>query len=236
MTAAETTPEQAFATALAEFQAAMPDVEKKSTGQAGNQKTKYANLADIADAAYPVLGKLGFSFTASPTLTEAGFVLRYALIHSAGHRETGDYPLPQSANSQQIGSAITYARRYSLLAVTGIAPKDDDDDGARASEVTTDSLPRAPRRRNATTRMTADDMGDPTTRPDEFTEPHRTTDADWIKDFRTRLLLADTPSVLRGLQEEANVQWAEHKLSREDAAQLKAEVAQRDAELRGVPA
>ena len=126
---ADKTAEMLFAAALASFQASMPDVEKQATGQAGTRTTKYADLAHITDKAMPVLAKQGLSYTASPTLTDDGrFVLRYALLHEGGHREGGEFPLPAEANSQQIGSAISYARRYCLLSVTGIAPKDADDD------------------------------------------------------------------------------------------------------------
>ena len=60
-------------------------------------------------------------------------VLAYVLRHTSGGEDGGEYPLP-SANTpaQQMGSAITYARRYCLLAVTGVAPEDEDDDGASA--------------------------------------------------------------------------------------------------------
>jgi hypothetical protein len=61
----------------------------------------------------------------------------------------------------------------------------------------------------------------------------RKTDAAWIENFRARITAATKPSELRGLQEEANVMWADHRLSRDDAAALKDEMKQRDAELRG---
>jgi hypothetical protein len=61
------------------------------------------------------------------------FVLRYTLTHvPSGEFQTGDYPLNLS-DPQKMGSAITYARRYALLAVTGIAAEDEDDDGDAAT-------------------------------------------------------------------------------------------------------
>lgn len=47
--------------------------------------------------------------------------------------KNGRYPLKLSENPMQMGSAITYARRYVLLAITGIAAEDEDDDGNAAS-------------------------------------------------------------------------------------------------------
>src|SRR5690606_31859835 len=76
----------------------------------------------------PLLGKHGLSFSARPTLDEAGrFVLAYSLRHESGDSEDGAYPLPTTGTPQQVGSAITYARRYALCAVTGVAADEDDD-------------------------------------------------------------------------------------------------------------
>lgn len=233
------TPEQEFAAALAAFQAELPAVTKDAQGQVGNQKTRYADLASIAEAAYPKLAEHGLSYLTKPTLDDGAFILRYALLHVGGHRENGDYPLPASANSQQMGSAITYARRYCLLAVTGIAPKDDDDDGAKGSEVQTTVLPRAARTRGATERKTAEEVRaeeDPWTTAAPAPEVERVTDAAWIEGFRRRIEQADSASVLRGLQGEANSQWSALKLSRDDAAALRKEVEARMKELTGASA
>lgn len=113
--------------ALAKLQAELPKVGKNATAQYG----KYADLADVSAVVLPLLGKYGLAFTARPTMHEGSFVLAYSLVHVSGEREDGFYPLPANGNSQQLGSAITYARRYSLCAVTGVAP-DEDDDGAAA--------------------------------------------------------------------------------------------------------
>lgn len=226
------TPEQMFAEALAKFQAELPTVTKDATGQVGNQKTRYADLASIVEAAYPKLAEQGLAYIAAPTLEDGAFVLRYALLHHAGHREGGVYPLPASATSQQIGSALTYARRYCLLAVTGLAPKDDDDDGTKGSEVQTTVLPRVPRRPNATTRKGPEE----TNVPDEWTTPLPVTDAQWLENFRARLVRCSKPSEVRGLDEEAHVQFADGKLTADDAKALKGEIDVRLAELSDQPA
>jgi ribosomal protein S20 len=54
-------------------------------------------------------------------------------LHTSGEKVSGEYPLPTGGSPQALGSAITYARRYCLCAVTGVAA-DDDDDGAAATE------------------------------------------------------------------------------------------------------
>jgi hypothetical protein len=66
------------------------------------------------------------------------FVLAYRLGHVDGGEICGFYPLG-TGTPQQLGSAITYARRYCLCAVTGVAPGGEDDDGAQAERA--DGLP-----------------------------------------------------------------------------------------------
>lgn len=128
-----------LAAALAAFQAELPNIGKDSKatvpgkdGKAG-YSYRYADLASISAVALPIAAKHGLSFSARPTLDGQGrFVLAYALRHSSGESDTGAYPLPPAtAKPQEIGSAITYARRYALCSVLGIAP-DEDDDGQAA--------------------------------------------------------------------------------------------------------
>ena len=124
-----------LAAALAALQAQLPRVTKDATNP--HFKSKYATLDAITAALFPIMAKLGLSFIAKPTYwcppdEKPRFALHYTLWHVSGDNETGWYPLPETGNPQQAGSAITYARRYALCAVTGLAP-DDDDDGNEAS-------------------------------------------------------------------------------------------------------
>jgi hypothetical protein len=132
---------ETFAKALAAFQSDIPHVGKDKTAtvptKAGGKYTyDFADLTTITVVALPLLAKHGLSWSARPTLTEAGFVLHYELLHVDGHSVDGDYPLPDPRNTspQDLGSAITYARRYALTATTGIAPGGEDDDGQKAQE------------------------------------------------------------------------------------------------------
>ncbi len=129
--------------ALARVQANLPHVHKGKTatvpGKEGRSgySYKYADLADIAPAIHPLLAREGLAFRSKPTMNENNqFVLVYKLTHGvSGEVEEGIYPLPNplSATPQMIGSAITYARRYTLCCVTGVVP-DEDEDGQIASE------------------------------------------------------------------------------------------------------
>ena len=128
--------------ALAAVQANLPSITKGETAEVKHKDTgklqytyAYADLADVSDAILPLLGKHGLAFTAWPTLDDGKFVLAYALVHESGEERGGVYPLPASGTPQQVGSAITYARRYCLCAVTGVAPGGEDNDAAGATEV-----------------------------------------------------------------------------------------------------
>lgn len=120
--------------ALAAIQAKMPHVGKDNTAQMGTYSYSYADLTEITTALLPLLSAQGLAWTTAPTLNDAGaFVLRYALTHTSGESTGGDYPLGSAtAPPQQMGSAVTYARRYALCAVTGLAPGGEDDDASAA--------------------------------------------------------------------------------------------------------
>jgi hypothetical protein len=129
-----------LAAALALVQSKLPDVSKTKTATVqtragGSYSYAYADLAAISRQVLPLLGDAGLCWLTKPTLTDdSRLVLVYALVHRSGEREEGSYPLPQSGSPQELGSAITYARRYCLCAVVGVAAEQDDDDGRAATE------------------------------------------------------------------------------------------------------
>lgn len=127
--------------ALAKVQGELPEIKKTEKANAGQYSYTYAGLPDILNKTLPVLSQYGLSWSACPTLNSDGtFVLAYSLRHESGEEISGEYPLPTDGTPQQMGSAQTYARRYSFCAVVGIAP-DDDDDG-KAAEGATYSRPK----------------------------------------------------------------------------------------------
>lgn len=117
-----------LAAALVELQASLPHVGKNTQGQ----RSKYADLPNISRIVLTRCAELGLYFCARPTMhSEFGFVLAYELTHVGGETRAGFYPLAKES-PQAMGGQITYARRYALLAITGVAPDDDDDDAAEA--------------------------------------------------------------------------------------------------------
>lgn len=137
-----------LAKALTAFHADLPEVGKGSVNPAFH--SKYADLADIVKVVLPALAKQGLAWITTPTVTDEGFVLAYELRHTSGDSVSGSWPLPDpaKATAQQLGSAVTYAKRYTLSAVTGIAP-DEDDDGNAASQAKGSSRRQAPQRGQA---------------------------------------------------------------------------------------
>lgn len=96
-------------------------------------KSKYADLTAVWDAVKDALGKNELAVMQIPTVIGEHQFLRTRLIHSSGEWIEGVYIInPVKNDPQGIGSAITYARRYSLCAMLGVIA-DEDDDGNKAS-------------------------------------------------------------------------------------------------------
>jgi hypothetical protein len=130
---------QSLTAAVSAMQGELPIVEKLNNVNAGAKKYKYADLTLLTEKVMPLLAKHGLAFIALPNIADGVFGLSYELRHESGESVAGHYPLPNSS-PQEIGSAITYARRYALCAVTGVAPGGDDDDAQKAQARTIPAL------------------------------------------------------------------------------------------------
>lgn len=131
--------------ALVDFQIAISNPVARRKANYG----KYADLADILDHARHQLGAVGLAVTQETVTAEAGIGVLTRVIHRSGqYLEYGPLWLPQGANAQQHGSAITYARRYALAAALGIAAETDDD-GQAASKPASDRPSRRSRAEGA---------------------------------------------------------------------------------------
>jgi len=126
-----TTSEQVneIAAALAKAQGAMKNAALNKVNP--HFRSKYADLAGIRDAVIPALTANGIAVV--QTLDGTSVLTR--LMHSSGQWIESACPVPAVPDMQKMGSAITYARRYSLSAICGIAA-DEDDDANAASEPT----------------------------------------------------------------------------------------------------
>lgn len=97
-------------------------------------KSRYADLAAVLESIEEPLAKHGFMILQPFKFDEKDrFVIETKLAYVHGDGLSTVYELPKNADSQAMGSAITYGRRYSLCALLSLAA-DDDDDG-EASKV-----------------------------------------------------------------------------------------------------
>lgn len=121
-----------LAAALAKAQGAMKAAELDRANPFF--KSKYATLASIWTAARIPLSMNGLSVAQVPDWTPEGLQLTTMLMHSSGQYISNTYPInPIKDDPQGIGSALSYARRYTLAAMIG-ATSDEDDDGNEASQ------------------------------------------------------------------------------------------------------
>lgn len=91
-------------------------------------KSTYADLGSVWDACRGPLSKNGLAIIQVPDFTEAGNMVLYTMLtHSSGQYIQSSYLIiPVKNDPQGMGSAISYARRYSLAAMVGIYQVDDD--------------------------------------------------------------------------------------------------------------
>lgn len=131
-----------IAAALAKAQGDFGKVVKDKTASVkhknggGSHSYNYATLAGVLDAVRGPLSKHGITFLQPATVSELAAHVKTVLIHAESGEWISDPGMPMPVNggdAQAVGSAITYARRYGLTSLLGIAQEDDDGAAAKAS-------------------------------------------------------------------------------------------------------
>lgn len=128
--------------ALAKAQSEITAAELDATGQAGTRVYSYASLASVMKAIRGPLSKNGLSLIQLPERTTEGDVtllrLTTILAHASGQSISNRFEMyPPKNDPQGIGSAMTYMRRYTAMAIVGIAGANDDDaEGTKAAPKT----------------------------------------------------------------------------------------------------
>jgi len=119
----------AFVKAQSQFGAAL----KTSTNP--HFRSRYADLAACVEAVIDALNNNCISMMQYSHEAENGVCIETIFIHESGEKLTsGKLYVPAiKHDAQGYGSALTYARRYSLMAACGIAPEDDDGNAATKS-------------------------------------------------------------------------------------------------------
>lgn len=106
-------------------------------------KSKYADLASCWDACRSALSKNGLAVVQLPSIAGERLVLETRLIHESGQSISSFVPVnPKDETPQAMGSALTYARRYGLTAMVGVAQIDDDGNSASGRQESKGHDPR----------------------------------------------------------------------------------------------
>jgi hypothetical protein len=121
-----------LAAALCKAQAQMEGAKKDANNP--HFKSKYADLASVWDAIRAPLTSNGLSVVQLLRSIQGGVEVETILMHASGQQISDVFAVPATKNDAQgYGSAATYARRYALMAMVGVAPEDDDGNAAVGS-------------------------------------------------------------------------------------------------------
>ena len=136
-----------IASALVRAQRGFAPALKTSTNP--HFRSKYVDLAGCIEAVVDALNAAGIALIQRTSEDSTGVTVETVFVHESGEMmECGKLHVPASKQDPQgYGSALTYARRYSLMAAAGIAPEDDDGNAAsktpapKVSATKTDLVP-----------------------------------------------------------------------------------------------
>jgi len=136
-----------IASALVRAQRGFAPALKTSTNP--HFRSKYVDLAGCIEAVVDALNAAGIALIQRTSEDSIGVTVETVFVHESGEMmECGKLHVPASKqDAQGYGSALTYARRYSLMAAAGIAPEDDDGNAAsktpapKVSATKTDLVP-----------------------------------------------------------------------------------------------
>jgi len=119
-----------IASALVKAQKAFGPALKTATNP--HFRSKYANLSACIEAVIDALNDNGIALLQQNHPCDNGVIVETVFLHESGESlHCGQLHVPASKHDAQgYGSALTYARRYSLMAACGIAPEDDDGNAA----------------------------------------------------------------------------------------------------------
>jgi len=142
--------------ALAAAQSEMSRAAKDSSNP--HFKSSYADLASVMRACMGPLNRHGIAVMQPTGEDEHGRHVKTILVHESGQTAECSVPLIIAKNDMQgYGSAVTYARRYGLMSMAGVAA-DDDDGNAAAKAAPTDVVERRASRPDAA-KTAADSLG-----------------------------------------------------------------------------
>lgn len=133
---------KAYVAAMSAFKAEPMEILKAKlvsfeTRDGDTTSYRHAALSDVTDTVVPAMGKHGLSHRWDVKQEGGQITVTCTVTHALGHSESVSMTAsPDSSGKknaiQQVASANSYLQRYTLLAITGMATKDMDDDGRQA--------------------------------------------------------------------------------------------------------
>jgi len=199
-----------IASALVRAQRGFAPALKTSTNP--HFRSKYVDLAGCIEAVVDALNSAGIALVQRTSEDSTGVTVETVFVHESGETlECGKLHVPASKqDAQGYGSALTYARRYSLMAACGIAPEDDDGNAAsrtptpKVSATKTDLVP--PNRMNIVAdvaaaineRMSANDLIGAFEEYSGITDVEEKTALWGMLDSKTRSAIKKHAETLRG--------------------------------------
>lgn len=130
-------PVKNFYQTLAKAQGEFLEIQKTKTNPYYN--SKYADLADIRRAIQPALSKYGFALVQP---IEGDCLV--TILSNGEHSISSRVPISSRAESQKLGSELTYKRRYAICALLNIVADDDDDGNQTVQKVPNQPTPTRP--------------------------------------------------------------------------------------------
>lgn len=145
--------EMAFYQAMAAFQQECPPIPKTSKtktepGSGAKFAYTFAELDQIAKIVNPILARNGLSYSWDSEVANGQIKAVCHLRHSQGHSISATFSCPATSNlpvsdQQKYASALTYARRYSLVQVLGLTTTDEDSDGGATKDMESGTITAA---------------------------------------------------------------------------------------------
>lgn len=130
---------KAYVQAMSEFKQNPPEILKRKEVAFNGTQYMHATLGDVTEAIMQALAEHGISHRWDTTQSNGQIVVTCILTHKLGHSESTTLEgAPDDSGKknriQQMASTVTYLQRYTLLAATGLATKDIEDDDGRGGQ------------------------------------------------------------------------------------------------------
>jgi len=130
---------KAYVVAMAEFKEKPPEILKDQTVKYKDVKYNHASLHNVTACTNKALSEHGLTASWVTSQDNGSVKVTCKITHVQGHSEETCLSAPPDATGsknviQAIGSTVTYLQRYTLLALTGLATQEQDDDGNGAAD------------------------------------------------------------------------------------------------------